>query len=340
MRRRRLGTALLAAAMLAALILGGCTTPSPPSPDPSSLGRSSPSQGAAEPGWIRLASAPSARTEVAAAVAGGRIHVVGGYRADGATVATVEVFDPATGAWQRGPDLPVALNHAMAATIDDALYVFGGYRHGNIPNADAFRLEPAGWRAVARMPDARAAGTAVPAAGRAFVVGGIATGNRLAQDMLVYAVAADRWSTGPGPPTPREHLGGAAFDGRIYVVGGRSGGLDGNLAAFESFDPVTGQWSRLPDLPTRRGGLAAAATWPGEVVAVGGEAEATFAEVEAFDVRSGRWRALPPLPTPRHGLGVVAIGTMLYTLAGGPRPGLFVSDAAEAIDLRVPGSAC
>ena len=73
------------------------------------------------------------------------------------------------------------------------------------------------------------------------------------------------------------------------------------------------------------------------MIAVGGEAEATFEEVEAFDVASGVWRSLPPSPTPRHGLGVVAIGTVLYTLSGGPRPGLHVSGAVESMDLASLG---
>jgi Kelch motif len=89
----------------------------------------------------------------------------------------------------------------------------------------------------------------------------------------------------------------------------------------------------VAELPTPRGGLAATATAGGLVVAVGGEAAATFPQAEAFDPASGRWRSLPPLPTPRHGLGVVAVGDVVYVLAGGPRPGLHTSAANEAIDL-------
>ena len=155
----------------------------------------------------------------------------------------------------------------------------------------------------------------------------------LAGDTQVYDPAADRWSAAPGLPTPREHLGAAASGGRVYVVGGRTGGLGGNLAAAEVFDPAAGRWSAVADLPTARGGLAATATAGGQVVAVGGEAAATFPEAEAFDPASGRWRSLPPLPTPRHGLGVVAVGDVVYVLAGGPRPGLHTSAANEAIDL-------
>src|SRR2546423_345409 len=136
------------------------------------------------------------------------------------------------------------------------------------------------------------------------------------------------WSPAAGPPTTREHWGGAGFGGLVYRVGGRLGRA-GNLAAFEVYAPRTGRWSRLPDLPTRRGGLAAAATCNGRVIAVGGEGTATFPQVEAFDVRAGTWQALPPLPTPRHGPGVVALGPVLYTFAGGPRPGLFVADGSQ-----------
>jgi len=94
------------------------------------------------------------------------------------------------------------------------------------------------------------------------------------------------------------------------------------------------QWTRLPDLPTPRGGLAAAATCAGQIVAIGGEARATFAESEIFEIGTGTWKALPPLPTPRHGLGVVAIRNTIYALAGGPKPGLHVADTTEAIETR------
>jgi hypothetical protein len=69
------------------------------------------------------------------------------------------------------------------------------------------------------------------------------------------------------------------------------------------------------------------------VVSAGGEAEATFAEAEAFDVAAGGWVALPPMPTPRHGLAVVAVGDVVYAIAGGTVPGLSVSPVVEAIDL-------
>ena len=286
---------------------------------------------AAAGAWRTLAAAPSQRTEVAAAAAGGRIVVTGGYRADGATVSTVEILDTASGRWEAGPSLPLPLNHAMSVAVDNRVYVFGGYLPENRPTDAALVLDGAEWRRLAPMPSPRAAASAVAVGGPGYVAGGIGPAG-LAAEMLVYDTATNRWTTAPGPPTRREHLGGAGFGGLVYTVGGRTGGLDTNLAAFEAYDPRSGTWTRLPDLPTPRGGLAATATCAGQIVAIGGEAGATFAEAEAFDIGTVTWKALPPLPTPRHGLGVVAIRNTIYALAGGPKPGLHVADTTEAIE--------
>jgi len=329
--------------LVGALAVAGCSGPSDPPPPENRSPADSP---APPPGglvaglaWDELAAAPSQRTEVVAAVAGSRIYVVGGYRADGSTVATVEVLDAVTGQWRPGPQLPVAVNHAMAASVDDTVYVFGGYlgRPGGEISAAAFRLDGGRWREVAPLPQGRAAGTAVAVGGSVYLAGGVGP-DGLADRMLVYDAAGDGWSAGPGPPTPREHLGGAGFDGLVYTVGGRTG--DGNLPALEAYDPGSGEWTVLPDLPTARGGLAAAAICSGWIVAVGGERldnPLTYDQAEAYEVAAGAWSALPAMPTARHGLGVATVGAAVYALAGGPQAGLHVSGAAEAIDLAALG---
>ena len=288
-------------AAVAALLLAGCTYVQDPAPSEAPLRPVTPSEGGGA-AWRRLAPAPSERTEVAAAAVGRRIWVLGGYAPDGATLATAEVYDTVANTWSRGPDLPVAVNHAMAATLDGVLYVAGG-NDGRRPSDQVARLDGDRWRRLAPLPQGRQAGGLVALDGRLYLVGGVVEGG-LASDTQVYDRTADRWAPAPGLPTPREHLGAAAARGRVYVVGGRTGGIGSNLGAAG-----------------------------GQVAAVGGEAAATFPEAEALDTRSGRWRSLPPLPTPRHGLGVVAVGEVVYVLAGGPRPGLHTSAANEAIDL-------
>jgi non-specific serine/threonine protein kinase len=63
--------------------------------------------------WRSEAPLPVPRTEVAAALAGNQIVIVGGYLEDGSTSARVDLFDPTEGHWRTGPDLPEPLNHAV-----------------------------------------------------------------------------------------------------------------------------------------------------------------------------------------------------------------------------------
>jgi hypothetical protein len=285
--------------------------------------------------WSRLPDAPSPRTEVTATTAGARVFVIGGFGHDGRTVATVEIYDSTRSRWSSGPDLPIAVNHAMSASVGRSIYVLGGYLGPGLSNPTdrAFVLRGSKWLELPSMPEARAAGGAAAIADSLYVAGGVGS-HGLAADMLVFDTSSQQWSTTQGPPTQREHLGVAAARGRLYVVGGRTGGIGSNLGAAEVFDPSNGVWSTLPDLPTPRGGMAAAATSNGLVVAAGGEADATFDEAEVLDVRRGRWLPLPPMPTARHGLGAAAVGTVLYVIAGGTEPGYSISSATEAIDLR------
>lgn len=307
------------------MLLCACTVGETTSPAPRATGLE----------WMTLAPVPTPRTEVAAAVADGRIVVVGGF-APGATVATTEIYDVAEDRWSDGPDLPVAVNHAMGASHGGEAYVFGGtLSDGEISDA-AFVLRDGAWQPLPAMPEPRTAGGAAVAGGLIYVVGGIGP-EGVAERTQVFDPSAGRWSVTVGLGRPREHMGVAAVDDRVYAVGGRAGTLAG-FGDVEVLDPGSGSWSPLPALPTPRGGMAATATSNGFVVAAGGEEEGgTFDEVEAFDVDAERWAALPPMPTARHGVGVAAVDTTVYVIAGGVKPGLSFSGAVESIDLGALG---
>jgi N-acetylneuraminic acid mutarotase len=188
------------------------------------------------------------------------------------------------------------------------------------------------WRRIATLPEPRAAGGLVALEGRLYLVGGVESGDELAAPSYVYNPVKDSWNRRRIVTMPRQHLGAAGARGRVFVVGGRMHGLDTNTGRTDRYSPKARKWTEADEMPTPRGGLAATSSL-GFVVAAGGEAEETFDEVEAYDVDKGRWRQLPDMPTARHGLGVVAIGSVIYVLAGGPQPGLTYSDANESLDL-------
>jgi non-specific serine/threonine protein kinase len=294
--------------------------------------------GAAATKWGRGAPLPVARGEVAAALTGGRIYVVGGFTADGQNSPRVDAYAPKTNSWRRAADLPLPVDHTMAAGYRGKLYVVGGYGPGRSRLTTLFVYSGGAWMRLTPMSEQRAAGGAAIVNGKLYVVGGVASSTiaqptELAKTTLVYDIAGDRWSTAPGP-TPREHLGVTALNGRIYAVGGRTAGADTNLDLVEVYVPGARRWRRLPRVPGKRGGTAAAGIgrW---IVSAGGETpSATIRTVYRFDVKRRRWSRLPNLPTPRHGLGLVAAGRKAYAIGGGTSPGLSVSSANQFLVVR------
>lgn len=280
--------------------------------------------------WQPRAPLSLPRTEVAAAAVGSEIVVAGGFNADGSTSARADAYTPARDSWRRLPDLPVTTHHAMAAAFKGKLYVVGGYLRFGSPLARAFVFESGRWRALPRMPEPRAAGGAAVVGGKLYVVGGVGP-NGLARRAFAYDLVKKRWSTLAGP-RPREHLAVTLARGRIYALAGRLAGIDTNLKTVQSWAPGERRWRTEPDLPHARGGTGASAVARRLIVSVGGEEPAgTIASVYAFDVVRRHWDRLPNMRTPRHGLGVVTFGGTVYAIAGGPRPGLHVSGANEAL---------
>jgi non-specific serine/threonine protein kinase len=142
-----------------------------------------------------------------------------------------------------------------------------------------------------------------------------------------------RWTDAAPIPTPREHLSATTDGTFVYAVGGRNLSSDKNSAAFERFDPATGAWQTMPNMPTPRGGVAATCI-DGRIVAAGGEEPTRVLNtVEAYDIDTGTWTTLPPLPVARHGMALAAVGNSVYAVGGAQRPTHQQSAAtAEALD--------
>lgn len=272
--------------------------------------------------WQKIREAPTPRQQAAASVDDGTLWVVGGLAPDGAT-AKVEGYDPTIDTWKSGPDLPVPLHDAMAATLKGELVVLGGWL------SDSRRLEARvsdkvyvlranQWVELPPLLAGRAAGAAAVVGQRLVVFGGT-DGRALTPTTEVFD--GTRWSFGADLPTPRDHLAAASDGHYAFAVGGRSGSSDANLAALERYDPDARVWEKLPDMPTPRGALGAAIV-NGKLVAVGGETPANALDaVEIFELRSRSWSPGPPLGVARHGLAVASVRSALFAIDGGLAPG-------------------
>jgi hypothetical protein len=288
-----------------------------------------------ESGWVRAAAAPVALTEVAATAHRGRIWVAGGLDGQGRAVDRVLIYDPVADSWSEGPALPEPVHHSAIVSDGDAILLVGGYTGSGFggPTDAAWRLEDeraGAWSPDEPLPGPRGAGAAAwNGQGRLLYGGGVGP-NGVSAD--VFARDADGWVLLASLSRPREHLAAtSAGSGSVAFLGGRDGGLEGNLGTV---DLVSGEGvvGRTDDLPTARGGVAAFSAGALGDCVVGGEGpNGTFGAVEC--VGATGVSTLPGLTVARHGLGAAFLDGRAYVLLGGPRPGLTVSDVVEVLDL-------
>lgn len=289
--------------------------------------------------WNSRANMPTPRQEMPIALLDGKIYVPGGFDGLGQVSTRLEVYDPASDTWSTPTFLPQPRHHFGMAAVNGKLYIIGGYP--GLPfraNNQVFEYDPAtdNWETKSPMPTARGGLIAVAAGDLIYAIGG-ADGPALGT-IEIFDAATNSWVFGlPDMPTAREHLSGAHIDGKVYVAGGRfsnNGGLQ-NVATLEAFDTQSGQWEQLPNMPTARGGLAAAAL-NGRLYVFGGEFPGIFAQNEEYDPVNQSWRSVAPLPTPRHGMGAVAVGNQIYVIGGGPVAGFGVTGVNEAFTISLP----
>jgi serine/threonine-protein kinase PknK len=281
--------------------------------------------------WQARTPAPTARQEVASAVLDGKVWVIGGLAASGAS-SVVEIYDPAADRWSTGPPLPLAVHHEAATVYRGEIVVLGGFvdagtLYGQATDR-AFALRNGAWVELPRLRRPRGAAAAAVVGDALVLVGG-----RDAVALVATTEVFDgtSWHDAAAIPTPRDHLA-AVSDGRsVFTVGGRFVSPGATTAVTERYDPAANAWERLAPMPTARGGLGATLVG-GRIVTAGGEdPTGTFAEVEAYDIASARWSTLPPLPTPRHGLALERVGTSVLALTGGTVYGVAPSKVAEAL---------
>ena len=280
--------------------------------------------------WRDLPDAPTERLMAAWTVLGDELWVAGGMR-EGEYLQTVQSYNTRTGDWQERPPLPIPLHHATAATYRGDMVVMGG-ASDNLAQASnkVFAFRNGKWDELPPLLNARAAAAAAVVGDKLVVVGG-QNDKKLVAPTEVFD--GESWTQAADLPTPREHLAAVSDGVYIYTVGGRFLSSDENTAVFERFDPVSGNWDELPDMPTARGSYGATFI-DGRIVAVGGEEPTrVLATVEMYDIANGKWRTLAPVDTPVHGEVVAAVGSAVYVIGGADRPSHEGAVAAvEALD--------
>ncbi len=128
---------------------------------------------------------------------------------------------------------------------------------------------------------------------------------------------AGEWQTFSELNTPRAGAASVVFNGKIYVLGGKS--LNNTvLNTVECYDPQQGRWieNALPPFDEERYN-AAAVVFNGKIYLIGGRGEEdVLDEVEVYDPVQNRWDSVQNIHEEREGHVVVILRNHIYVIGG------------------------
>ena len=299
--------------------------------------------------WKKGAPFPEADEELYGVAANGKMYVIGGWGEGKARGVNYE-YDPATDRWTKKQPMPRPAHHAALAAVNGKIYAFGGFvapANAAIPVgaawepiADAYEFNPAtdSWKPLAPLPGKRGAAIAAEVGGKIYVIGGATTMEgskdpfftafgpaRVLSTNQVYDPATNTWESRNPMSVPRNHAFSGAVNGKIYVIGGRTGHgfilSATNTDVVEAYDPASNTWSMPKErMPTARSG-GASGTDGRRIYVAGGEVTTTelvgaFRAVEVYEPATNSWMAVPSMPMPRHGVAGAVIGNRFHLVSG------------------------
>jgi hypothetical protein len=200
---------------------------------------------------------------MATLLSSGKVLIAGGSEGSGTSVATAEIFDPATSTFSRTGAMNSPRGHAVAIALKTGkVLIVGGNAEGDLQQlASAELFDPATGTFVftGAMHIPRSSFTAALLNdGRVLVAGGISGGrypNRRVEDTAeIYDPATGRFTITGNMAVPRHKLGSALLpNGKVLVVGGSdSRDWQGMYASTEIYDPASGRFTRGPEMRSSR----------------------------------------------------------------------------------------
>lgn len=219
--------------------------------------------------------------------------------------------------------------HECSGTaVDGKFYLIGGRGMKPVEEYDPLLNQ---WKTLAMPPIEMHHFQAVAHDGKIYIIGAL-SGKYPHEKPLdhVYTFDPKRNLWEKGHEIPEERRRGAAGlvfkDHKFYLVGGiKDGHWADNRDYLDEYDPVSGEWTVLPNLPRVRDHFQAVVVEE-KLYAVGGRKsfakeghnfDLTYSEVDVYDFNTKQWETLPEkLPTERAGSSTIAYNNGFIVVGG------------------------
>lgn len=277
----------------------------------------------------------------AAGVLNNLVYVAGGLTGNSFTsTGSTQSYDPSSGTWTTLANMNVPRQLLAGDVAGGKFFVNGGLNGTTVSNANEGYdpspscvavppspdnpspptcppvVAPIGWQTYHAMNHARLAHNAVAASGKIYVFGGdsdAAETTRVATPEE-YGPDVDTWSDLALMPTPRDFVAVAAYNGGVYVIGGRNAAGTA-VPTMERYDISSNTWTTLAPLPGPTY-ASRAGTILGRIYVTGGSfGTGTY----VYDPIANSWITGPVLPATSNGAETSAnANNILYIVNGGP----------------------
>jgi len=131
-----------------------------------------------------------------------------------------------------------------------------------------------------------------------------------------YTIIHNSWSSGAPMPTALNWPATGQISGKIYVVGGYTGGPA--AADNQIYNPVTNTWSTGAPIPNPTA-QAAGAVVKGILYVFGGSNNGggtVFNNVWAYNPKTNSWSSKSAMPTSRCSASAVVVNNVIYVIGG------------------------
>lgn len=217
--------------------------------------------------WTSTGSMSTGRSgHTATLLANGKVLVTGGVTSGSSGVlnSISELYDPTSGTWAAtGSMLTGRMDHTATLLADGKILVTGGTATVSIASAELYDSTTGIWTATGNMTSTRRLHTATLLANGKVLVAGGETLNFQSETFLNTAELYDPTtgsfvSTGNLTTERIKHGSILLSDGMVLVAGGIGiGPPRAVMASAELYNPTTGAWSKIVDMPIANEGFSA-----------------------------------------------------------------------------------